>query len=464
MKRLRLLLLGLIVVWVQAASASGQVIDLTGWQLNTTSATGHSTDATINSYVSQIPADVHEVWGSTDYVYVKSSGVPSYDVGPFPDGNPSYPSDRNWQLRFTRSPQAATGAHTDTPLGSIGLWVNGVPMFNPKDAHSYNNQNIWHSNAVVVEADGFDAALGHPAPVQGAMGNPVPGIYHHHQLSPSLTAQLGGVSPSQFSPLLGFAFDGFPVYGPYGYANADGTGGITRMTSSYQLRNISQRHSLADGTALPSNEWGPDVSATYPLGYFVEDYEYVSGLGLLDQYNGRLTVTPDFPDGTYAYFATIDSLGNNAYPYVVGPSYYGVVDTSDYSGSVTIPGGAVQYTPGDFNLDGTVDMADYVLWRKGSANSTDYATWRSHFDATAGTGAGALISVPEPGSIVFVVTGIAALLCWSRRRWNGRTAALLARLTVIEAHLTGSDRPRKRENRLSVTTHPNSARPGRASG
>jgi hypothetical protein len=360
---------------------------------------GHSTDATINSYVSQITVDVREVWFTSDYAYVKSAGVPSYDVGPFTDGNPAYPSDRNWQLRFTRNPQPATGIHTATGLGSIGLWANGVPIYNPKDAHSYNNQNIWHNNAVVVEADGFDAALGHPSPV--GQGNPVPGAYHHHQLSPSLATQLG-FGAAQFSPLLGFAFDGFPVYGPYGYANPDGTGGITRMTSSYQLRNITQRQS------------GPAVSSTYPLGYFVEDYEYVAGLGLLDQYNGRFTVTPDYPNGTYAYFTTIDANGANAYPYVIGPSYYGVLDTTDLSGSVTIPGGAVQYHSGDFNGSSVVDAADYVLWRKQSNRQTDYNTWHSYFGVTAGSGSGAADSsfsgyaVPEPSMPFLLGIGVAA--------------------------------------------------------
>jgi hypothetical protein len=417
--RLQFFAATLVGLCVYADSAQAQLGDLTGWQLNTTGATGHSTNSTINALVSQITADVREVWSTTDNVYVKSAGVPSYNVGPFNDGNPAYPSDRNWQLRFSRNPQAATGTHTATPLGAIGLWVNGVPIYNPLDAHTYNNLNIWHNNAVVVEASGFDSALGHPAPVQGATGNPTPGIYHHHQLSPSLTAQLGGISASQFSPLLGFAFDGFPVYGPYGYANADGTGGITRMTSSYELRNITQRHSLSGGSTLSSNQWGPDVSGTYPLGYFIEDYEYVSGLGKLDQYNGRFTVTPDYPNGTYAYFATVDTSGNNAYPYVIGPSFYGVVDTSDYTGSVAIPGTAVKYSPGDFNGNGVVDTADYLIWRKESGKQTDYNTWRSHFGLTSASGAGSIATtvVPEPTTLVLLTLAAAG---WYLRR--GRVA------------------------------------------
>ena len=44
-----------------------------------------------------------------------------------------------------------------------------------------------------------------------------------------------------------------------------------------------------------------------PAGRFIEDYEYSFGLGDLDQYNGRFCKTPDFPDGRYCYFVTIDT-------------------------------------------------------------------------------------------------------------------------------------------------------------
>jgi hypothetical protein len=125
-KQLQFFSATLLSFCVYAATTQAQLIDLTGWQLNTTDARGQSSNSTINALVSQITADVREVWSTADNIYVKSAGVPSYNVGPFNDGNPSYPSDRNWQLRFSRNPQAATGTHTATPLGAIGLWVNGV--------------------------------------------------------------------------------------------------------------------------------------------------------------------------------------------------------------------------------------------------------------------------------------------------------------------------------------------------
>jgi hypothetical protein len=61
------------------------------------------------------------------------------------------------------------------------------------------------------------------------------------------------------SPLIGFAYDGFPIYGAYGYKNTDGTGGITRIKSGFQLRNITARTLWADGTDVAD---GPVVSTT----------------------------------------------------------------------------------------------------------------------------------------------------------------------------------------------------------
>jgi hypothetical protein len=89
------------------------------------------------------------------------------------------------------------------------------------------------------------------------------------------------------------------------------------------LRNITTRTVWADGTDVLD---GPAVSTTYPLGYFIQDYEYVAHPGqedYLDEHNGRFCVTPEYPAGIYCYFATVDANHNSAYPYAVGPTFYG---------------------------------------------------------------------------------------------------------------------------------------------
>lgn len=220
----------------------------------------------------------------------------------------------------------------NTGLGHIGVWTNGVSIYNPKDGMSYNNQNVWNQNAIVVEGPSFDNCLGHPAPN---------GEYHHH-LNPhclyndSLT--------SEHAPIIGYAFDGFPVYGAFGYANQNGTGGIKRMQSSYHLRNITKRTTLPNG--LPAASAGPDVSTRFPLGYYVEDFEYLAGSGDLDEHNGRFCITPEYPNGIYAYFVTLDSNLKAEYPYVLGISYYGLVpagNTGPGSGHNTIRETVITY-------------------------------------------------------------------------------------------------------------------------
>jgi len=122
---------------------------------------------------------------------------------------------------------------------------------------------------------------------------------------------------AKHSPIVGWAYDGNPIYGPYGYKNGL-SGTIVPMQSSYKL--ISQR---TDG---PSE-------LLFPLGFFVEDYEYIDftseGSEYLDIHNGRYCKTPEYPNGVYAYFCTVNpSIRKEPaqtfipqFPYVIGDFY-----------------------------------------------------------------------------------------------------------------------------------------------
>lgn len=294
-----------LIAITAATTASAQSIfpAVLPWKINTTGQTGFQGFA----------ADVQSVRYGATYVYVASSGIPSYSIGPWPN-NPGSPIVQNWSFRLPRNPVPAT---TPTAVGGghIGVYVNGVTFFNPGDARSYNNLNIWHQNAMFFEVLGFDSALGHPAGTE----------YHHHQRTP----QLQGGDPTHHSPILAYAFDGFPVYGPFGFANADGTGGVMKITSSYRTRNITQRTTLPNGTQLTAAQYGPAVSTTYPIGCYIEDHEYVAGLGKLDSSNARFCITPDYPNGTYAYFSPVNESGISVYPYMIGPTYRGVLVTGN---------------------------------------------------------------------------------------------------------------------------------------
>ena len=123
------------------------------------------------------------------------------------------------------------------------------------------------------------------------------------------------------SPIIGWAYDGCPIYGPYGYSTKSG-GVITQMKSGYSVEQKSNR----------------PPTTTFPLGFFVEDYTYskVSDDTILDENNGRFCITPDYPKGVYAYFTTVNTSAETSgvfknyktpvFPYVVGENFKAIPD------------------------------------------------------------------------------------------------------------------------------------------
>jgi|SaaInlV_120m_DNA_3_1039746.scaffolds.fasta_scaffold00199_3 hypothetical protein len=162
------------------------------------------------------------------------------------------------------------------------------------------------------------------------------------------------------SPIIGWAFDGNPIYGPYGYSDpTDQSSNITRLNTSYRLKNNLVYNQVSNPT--PVRQSGPLLSDE-AAGKFVEDYEYSFGLGDLDQYNGRFCKTPDFPEGSYCYFTTIDTTenGNPVFPYVLGPSFNSIVDSWNINKDAiqqNIPTGVVRYRDPYENVDIDVERA-----------------------------------------------------------------------------------------------------------
>jgi hypothetical protein len=362
------MLASLVIAAAGAATASAQgVPELSAWIQNFGDWRGSSANATLNTALRAIQADVQQVRYSATNAYINATGVPDYNIGPWA-GSPNTAANQNTLARIPRSPQPQNGAKTATGLGAIGLMIDGTQIYNASDARSYQNRNVWHQNAEIAEAGSFELAGGHPSP-----GN----AYHYHGQPRTLRARIGD-DGSRHSPIIGFAFDGFPIYGSYGYANANGTGGVVRMVSSYRTRAITQRTTLPNGTVLAATNYGPAVSTTFPIGFYLEDWEFVasSGPGALDQYNGRFEVTPEYPAGTYAYHITINADGTSAYPFIIGPSYYGVVATDNTNRSVTVPAtGVDRYypCPADYNQDGGVDGDDIAPFFTDWSNGADRA-------------------------------------------------------------------------------------------
>ena len=316
---------------------------VTQWKRNTTGATGYGGAV----------ADVTLVRYSTTNVYVTCSGIPSYTIGPW--NSPNTATALNWVYKLPLNPVQNTGTATTVGLGHAAVLRDGTAIYNARDARSYNNLGIWNQTAWVFERGSFDSCYGHPSPGRE---------YHPHAYP---TCLLGAIDVTKHSPLIGFAFDGFPIYGPFGYANADGTGGVTRITSSFQPRQITARTSLPNGTQLTASQYGPAISTAFPLGCYVEDWQYIAGSGHLDRHNGRICVTPEYPAGTYCYFVTVNAVMEPVYPYTLGETYYGVVPTGNTgpNGGHNTPGSgeSVQTLVGGLcvaDIDGSrvVDGAD----------------------------------------------------------------------------------------------------------
>ena len=130
------------------------------------------------------------------------------------------------------------------------------------------------------------------------------GAYHYHGIPELLMEFLGD---NQGMTIVGWASDGFPVYARYGYFNADdSTSQVVALQSSYRLKIQPDTNRPSILTALiggpGQGTTNPNISI--PMGAFTQDYEYVEGLGDLDQCNGRFGVTPEFPDGIYYYVVT----------------------------------------------------------------------------------------------------------------------------------------------------------------
>jgi arylsulfatase A-like enzyme len=304
-------------------------------------------------------SDVHQVDYSTSWVYIHSTGLASHIMGPWylnaakTNLFPNYPSNTVAKWRFPRTPVIPT-TKVNTGLGATGRMVNGVSLFDCRDAFSYSLANsadatpggaftgdgVWNRDAYHNESVTFDPAFAHQA------GN----NYHYHAQPIALRYQLGdhvdynattnlyteSTAPvTKHSPIVAWAQDGLPVYGPYGYSSPmDANSGVRRMISGFALRT-----GLTTRTSLPA--WaariqtvpfmnGPNVGTGFLLGHYIEDFDYLGDVGQvlgthfdLNEQNARFCVTPEFPSGTWAYFTTITATGTPTFPYTTGRQFYG---------------------------------------------------------------------------------------------------------------------------------------------
>ncbi len=422
--------------WLTQPSGAYAKIYTSNAALNSgTSATTWSRGQGVQS--TPVYAGVQSVYLSEDWVYIETSGLGFHTMGPWylnaakTMDFPNFPGNTASLHRFPRNPTTPQ-QKTDTGLGVIGYFVDGVAMFDNRDAFSYVNASaqdaeptnglrgdgIWNRDAYINEGVTFDPAFAHQA---GA-------TYHYHANPPALRHRLGdhvdfdastksyseSAEAPEHSPILGWVNDGHPIYGPYGYSDPnDATSPVKRMLSGYIKRdgshgsvnlNSTGRASLPAWAAsvqnrsatLSTNQRGPEVSAAYILGHYLEDYAFLGDIGAtqgedfdLDKYNGRFCVTPEFPEGVYAYFVSIDADGTPAFPYNINRQYHG----NPTGGAVTaVEEGAVLVFSGgpDRAIEASIQESDsnsemvviswagseggsYVIERKSDLNSGNWA-------------------------------------------------------------------------------------------
>ncbi|MCB0930812.1 MAG: YHYH protein [Mycobacterium sp.] len=169
--------------------------------------------------------------------------------------------EQAWRFTIPTNPQYSTNV-TSAPLGSIGVMISGAVLFNPYEGDA--NTVAMASNFTITDASGItasfvDACAGHPTPLEGA--------YHYHGLPNCVASEVD--SPTGPSHIIGFALDGFPIYG---------------------ARDI-------DGSPVP--------------------------VEFLDQCNGIDSPTTEFPAGIYHYVlpGTFDSTSSIK-------CFHGIVDVS----------------------------------------------------------------------------------------------------------------------------------------
>lgn len=220
-----------------------------------------------------------------DYRYIRSNGLPDHQPGQFPNrGNPNSIRTQRHEYRVPVKPEQARRI---TPLERqpFGVALNGIP-FDPGTAEFWRRdpRSGWNMEALSGKINlGLDQSNAHVQP---------DGSYHYHGIPTGLVSLLTNKTDESGMVLVGYAADGFPIYNIMAYKESnDAKNPLVKMSSSYRLKKGSR----------PGGQRGP--GGRYD-GTYVQDWEYVVGLGTLDECNGRTGVTPEYPEGTYYYVLT----------------------------------------------------------------------------------------------------------------------------------------------------------------
>jgi hypothetical protein len=260
-------------------------------------------------------------------VTVTSNGIPTYQYNAL---TPNGLQAKSYNFMFPRYPAQAASTTNVPLLGNVGVAVNGIPIY------GVNEGAMPASDAYgdPIAASILDECGSHSAQA---------GTFHNHALQVKCLIQSAvddsqpwnnpDPSPSDPSPIIGYAFDGFPIYGPYECVDL-GCSSVQKMLSSWDHTGYQAGTVGCVSSAVCSSGYctdvminGAETTACVPKTcvWSNNDYTAKAGSAYLDQCNGHVG-----PNGDYHYHTT------TTFPYILG--CYRGTPTSN-GGTGTPPGG-----------------------------------------------------------------------------------------------------------------------------
>jgi hypothetical protein len=260
-------------------------------------------------------------------VTVNSNGIPTYQYNAL---TPNGLQAKSYVFTFPRYPAQAASTTAVPLLGNVGVAVNGIPIYGVNEGP----QPASDAYGDPIAANIMDECGSHSAQQ---------GTFHNHALQVKCLVQSAvsesqpwldpDPSPNDPSPIVGYAFDGFPIYGPYECVDA-GCSSVQKMLSGwdntgYQAGTVgcTSSASCSSGYCTDVSINGTETTACVPKTCVWSNNVFTAkaGSAYLDQCNGHVG-----PNGGYHYHTT------TTFPYILG-CYRGT--PTNNGGTGTPPGG-----------------------------------------------------------------------------------------------------------------------------
>ena len=288
-----------------SSSASTPSPSTVGVTLGTSGSTaGVGCTLSYNAFNSSVKVNANSIsnWTcSSTSRTLTANGIPDHAVT---DGEFATPiSAQNLSITLGLTPTVASITGTTLVKTAVGYVLNGVKLDPGTDGTCAASATSTAVGGGCVAAGGTDpwtleaigGAFRFGTDSSNAHVQPN-GQYHYHGMPEGYLTKAG---KGQTMTLVGYAMDGFPIYARYGYTVATNAGSAVKVVkSSYSAK------------AAANADAGRPSTSIFPMGTFTQDYQYVAGSGDLDECNGRIGVTPEFPKGIYHYYIT------DTYPFI----------------------------------------------------------------------------------------------------------------------------------------------------